>query len=358
MHVAVRRPLHPEPAEPVLPLLHHHPVAEDLEVLDEDVLAVGEEGRPVGALGGRHRRRPDREVPGVLVGDDEEAVALVVERHLDAGPPRDDEPRRRLGMVRVHHPHLARGEAAAGEDHEGAALGPLDAQVEEDVGLVVDLDVRRAAGADPVPPDPVGPLGGVGGGVEDGGAVAGPGQPEAERADPLRQPGAGVEVADPELEVLVPVRVHEHRQAPVVGAHLQPAELEVLLPLRLRVLVEDHLLGGVEAPALARVDGIGLPFLRARVVEVVVPPHRHAEVGLLDPAEHLAVEPLAEGGGVRGHRVGVGVLRLEVADDLGILAVPEPGPRVLAALAVELGHLRAARRHRRRRDLGRKGSGH
>ena len=73
----------------------------------------------------------------------------------------------------------------------------------------------------------------------------------------------------------------------------------------------------------------------------VVPPVAFAVggglVGLLDVAEHLVVELVAEGGEVGGDGLGVGIFSLEVGGDFGALLVAEPGVVVGEGDAVEDG---------------------
>jgi len=85
------------------------------------------------------------------------------------------------------------------------------------------------------------------------------------------------------------------------------------------------------------VDLVLQPFDGAGVVVVITLTHRDGYVGLLDPPDHFFVQPALQILGRLHHRVGVGVLGLEVGDHLRVLAlvVPHPVVRVddLATLA-------------------------
>ena len=105
-----------------------------------------------------------------------------------------------------------------------------------------------------------------------------------------------------------------------------------------RVEVERDLLGRVGG-ALAAVDRILLARLGPRVVQPAPEGVRDGLVVLLDAGQHLAVERLAERGGRLRQRLGVGVLRLQVGDDVGRVLLAQPGVVVLERVAVDDGDL-------------------
>ena len=113
----------------------------------------------------------------------------------------------------------------------------------------------------------------------------------------------------------------------VIVADREAAQGDELLVLAELVEIEQHFLGRFHAALAAALDGVLLAFLGARVVEIRASARGHGEIGLLDAGEHLLVEGVAEGLEVLRHRFGVGVLRFEIADDLGagLLAQPEIG---------------------------------
>ncbi len=182
--------------------------------------------------------------------------------------------------------------------------------------------------------DAIRPLGRIVDGVEQRLVVRGPGQ------------GAGLIHLEGQqravLEVLQVQRVvaeagHVGRVgevAPVVGDH-ERAQREELQPLREDVLVEDDLLRTVGSLPAAE-DRILLSLLGPRVVPVRAVPGGNREVGLLDAREHLLVERLLQGLRRLHHRVGVGVLRLQVGGDVRVGLLPQPEIVVQPLLAVQL----------------------
>ena len=88
---------------------------------------------------------------------------------------------------------------------------------------------------------------------------------------------------------------------------------------------------------LAAVDGVLQALFGAVVVPVRAVAEGNRDVSLLDVAEHLGVELVAERSERGGLRLGVAVLGFEVGDDLGIVLVAEPGVVVDEGLAVDRG---------------------
>ncbi len=322
-------------------------VPEAVHPLEHDVGAVRHHLRPALAAGARHGCFHQPEVPAGVVRPDVEDVAVVVDVVLLLRDPRGHEPPLPERLVRGQEAGLAGGEAGDAEDEVGEAARPVDADVERQVRLLVDEVVRVIP--DAVPVEPVLPLGGLLlHRVEERPVVGGPGH----RADLLRDrlhelPGA--QVLDEERVLPEPGVVGRVGEEARVVAHLVGPEGHEGLPLRQAVEVEGHLLGGLQAPLLPAVDGVLLPLLRARVVEEAALAVGHVRVGLLDAAEHLRVEGRLAG--LRGlhHRVGVGVLRLEVGPDLRVLLLAQPVVVVDAALAVDLARPRKDPGHRRPR---------
>src|SRR5207253_6189950 len=124
-------------------------------------------------------------------------------------------------------------------------------------------------------------------------------------------------------------------QAVAVVADRVRAEREERVPEGEDVQVERHLLGRVYMSGPPAEDGVLLALLGPRIVEVAAPPVGDGLVVLLDAAEHLPVERLLERRGGLEARVGVGVLGLEVGDDLGVVLLAEPEVVVLAPVAVD-----------------------
>jgi hypothetical protein len=78
-----------------------------------------------------------------------------------------------------------------------------------------------------------------------------------------------------------------------------------------------------------------LPGLETGVVPIAVVEIGDRHIRLLDPADHLVVELALEGLGRLHQGVGVGILGLEVIDDLGIGPLVEPVVIVDPGLAVD-----------------------
>src|SRR4029077_3183174 len=82
-------------------------------------------------------------------------------------------------------------------------------------------------------------------------------------------------------------------------------------------------------------QGILLAFLGAREIKVAAQSVGNRKVGLQDAAEHFLVEFFLKRFGIPKRGVGVGVFRVEVGDDFGIVFIAEPGVVVDAAVAVD-----------------------
>ena len=106
------------------------------------------------------------------------------------------------------------------------------------------------------------------------------------------------------------------------------------------MLASAALAAALLSPAAPAHDLVLLALFRARVIEVVADAHRDAEVGLLDAAEHLLVERLLQRLRRLHDRFGVGVLGLQVLDDLGVLLLSQPEVVVGQRVAVNPGGVR------------------
>ena len=84
-------------------------------------------------------------------------------------------------------------------------------------------------------------------------------------------------------------------------------------------------------------DGVLQPLFGARVVPPGAVAIGNGDVGLLDVAEHLLVELVAQVGEGRHDGVGVGVFGIEVGGDVGVFLVAQPGVVVGEGDAVEGG---------------------
>ncbi len=82
--------------------------------------------------------------------------------------------------------------------------------------------------------------------------------------------------------------------------------------------------GCVHATLAAALNGILLPFLRARIVEIAAAADRYAEIRLFDAPEHFVVERVLKRLQTFGHRLGVGVLGFQIMDDLRVRFFAQP----------------------------------
>ena len=125
------------------------------------------------------------------------------------------------------------------------------------------------------------------------------------------------------------------------------------MPFGRRVLVEEDLLGRLERPPFADQDRVLLPRFESGGVGIAVVEDGGRRVGLLDPADDLVIERLLQRPGV-GHRgVGIGVLGVEVGDDLGVAPILQPEVVVDPSPSELLQRFRDHRRLRRHRPAGR-----
>ena len=200
----------------------------------------------------------DAEVGRVPVGEDDEAVAPVVQPVLDLGsrgatslgaPSGSSAGRTRTSVLSVG---LVR------HDDVATAAGELDVEVEPLVRLLDHEDVVALRGAQLVPPDLVRPHRVVGHDVEEV-ALVGSTRPcrsrsaRAGRGGPRRSPRSRMR----SVNSSPPGHVGGPGQQPVAGADVERAELEEALAGRPRhVLVEEDDVGGGLARRAPAVDGV------------------------------------------------------------------------------------------------------
>ena len=185
-----------------------------------------------------------------------------------------------------------------------------------------------------VPVQSVGALGLVLGDVEERLVVRGPGH----RADLLHAVGpqrAGFQILHVKRVVAEAGQVGGIGEEPTVVAHRGRAQGQEGVPLGELVQIEHHLLGRLQAAGLATVDRVLLALLGARIVVVAAQAIGHGLVVFLDARQHLGVERFLEGHGGLHHRVGIGVFRGQVGDDLGVVLLPHPVVIVLAHIPVD-----------------------
>ena len=251
---------------------------------------------------------------------------------------------RGLGRGEVQQPRLRR-RGGGGLDDEGRLVaGALEADHEPLVALLEHEHVLGRVGADPMAPDLVLPPGVVDPRVEQPLLIGGERDAVTGAGHGLVEHLAGGEVQDPQREPLVPGGVHRIGEQGVVGGEGQPAEGVELVPRGLGLGVQQHLLAREHHPRLdlrhrARVGHAGEPRVvvsggGAGDVPPVPATHRHRQVRLLRVTDELLDQALPQRPEVRGAGVGVGVLRLEVRDDLGIGLVAHPLVRIHHDIAV------------------------
>ena len=217
----------------------------------------------------------------------------------------------------------------------GPGAGLEDVGVEGLVLLLVDEDVRRRAGAQLVAVEAV-PAQGlrVLAHVEQGAVVLGPGEVVGGRGDALLPHLARGQVLEVDGADAAPRGVGGEGEHVLARVHAPGADVVVVVALGQGVDVEEDLLLCLHRAAAPAVDGVLLPVLVARVVEVLAAPGGRRGVGLLDAALDLLEEPLLQRLGVGHHRPGVVVLGLQVGRDLGVVALAQPVVVVDAHVAV------------------------
>jgi hypothetical protein len=219
---------------------------------------------------------------------------------------------------------------------------------------VEDQLVLVLAGAEAVAPDLVGTPGLVGGRVVERGGVAVPGGAAVDVGELVVEQFAGGEVLDAYGVALVAGDVGRVGEQGGARAHAGAAEAEEVVALGECVEVEQHLLAGERGLVVGDVGGcrrgpvvgvgglhpaaraVLLPLEAAAVVPVAARARRDAQIGLESARLDLLEDLRAQVGEVVGLCLGVGVLGLDVGDDLGVLLLPEPLVVIGPGQAVEL----------------------
>ena len=227
----------------VLPLPDDQMVPERVDPFQPNVVAARDDLAPVFAGGGLDRGLDQPEVDRVVVGGDEEPVAVVLHCVLDLGAAGLHQPGRTFRLVRVDEPDLA-GTVAAKVDHQKtAAAGAKEREEVEAVGLLEHHFVVIGRIAQPVAHHPERALGLVQGHVEEPLAVCAPLHCRGEAADVIGEEGPGGGVEHLEVVLFVARRVRDIGQEPVIGRRLPGAEPEVLGAFGEGVLVQQELVG-------------------------------------------------------------------------------------------------------------------
>ena len=182
--------------------------------------------------------------------------------------------------------------------------------------------------------------------VEEGAVVLGPFDAVGRIVDPLGEQLAGRQILHEERVGLGTGRIGGVGQEPVIRTQRQRAQPEIVVPLGEEILVERDLLSGLERAMAAAEDRVLPTLLGSGVVVPPVDSLRHRQVGLLNSADHLAIQALLESLGVPHHRGGIRVLCFEVAEDGRILAVAKPVVLVDPGIAVDREAVRPPVGHR------------
>ncbi len=346
----------PDAGQAALALVDDQVVGERVDAVQPDVGPSRDDLPPVSTTRSIVGCLHQAEVLGAVVGHDEEPAGpagprvapVVVDgvlHPLTAGLDHEGIGERVVG---VQCPDFGGHLGVQPHQDEAVVPGPAHSEVEAVVGLLVDQDVVGRVRAHAVTPELVRTHGLVHPHVEDGGVVVGPGRSVRGVLDRLGGQGVGVEVHEVHGVALAAGRVCRIGQPPVVGTDGEVAQGEVGVPGGQEVLVQDDLLiGGDPAGRLGAgpvgrppaVDGVVASLQGAAVVEPAPLAHRHREVRLLDAGHDLVEQGLLQSPRAGHDRSGVGILRLEVRDDGGVVFVAEPVPLVDPGVAVGLeGH--------------------
>ena len=333
--------------------VHGNEVSEHVEVIDERVIAAGQQFPPFRAVAfladlGLHQP----EVLRLPVGADDPASVEVLGLVLVISLAGQEDPERQFRISRVGVAYLGGHGAPRIDDDQPLVLGVEDIRVESGIVLLIHQAVRPGVRAEQVLSHAQAEQGHrVLLDVENRTAVRGPGQRGLGILDGVGQRPARREVLEAERVLAPSDRVVRVGQQAAVRADRQVADLVEVAPL--------GELGGVEHDLLRRLHG-ALPagvdrVFPALVVATVVPPAvllvRDAGVVLLDATHDLAVDPVLERPDRRQHRVLVGVLRDQVGQHVGIRprVVAQPVVVVDAVAGRRFDNKRPGGRHRRRR---------
>jgi hypothetical protein len=199
--------------------------------------------------------------------------------------------------------------------------------------LVGFLGQEHRIRAEPLAIEAVGPLGVILDGIEERRAVRRPAD-RARLADEVRRKLAAAHVLDVQRVLAESGDVRGIGQPASVIRKDVGAQAQEWMSGRQLVQVEHDLLGGRRYTSAPAEDRILQTLLRPGIEEVFALRVGHGYIGLLDPRQHLAIERLAKRGERGETVVGVGVLRLEIGADLGILTFTQPTVVVDQCLAV------------------------
>src|ERR1035437_559384 len=284
----------------------------------------------------------------VGVMHDQQTIPRRLDVVLDPVTTRRHYPRLAQGRRRVEQPHLGGQLGAHLDDDPGVVARGPDAHPEALVRLLEHQDVILGWGADLVAPDLMRTPRLIHSGVEEVLPVQRPDSAIADRSHRVVDHGTGLDVLDPQGEALITLNIHGIGDLAPVGAHLEGPQREELMPLRLEVAVQQQLLtlGGdprlelrssptphLANPALRR---ILLALESARVVPPAPIRFRYRQVRLLGPGLDLVEDPRSQRLEMTRQSLGIGILVLQVRNDLRVVLVPKPLEPVNDPVAVVL----------------------
>jgi hypothetical protein len=238
------------------------------------------------------------------------------------------------------------GVAGALENEVLAVASASRSNVEAFIGLFVYKHVFRMQSSEPMAVElKLALLLLVLDGIEEGPIVGSP-DDGANALDSLGQKLACAQILDLEGVLAKPLVVDRICEQVAIVRNSAPTDGHKRLPLSQLVYIEDDLFGSARVGSvfrrkggawLAAKDWILRTLLGPGVVPVLALAKGHRDVGLLDMADHLSVESLLEFGCGLKDSSGIGVFRLEVGDDLGVVALAKPGVVVDQRVAVNCG---------------------
>jgi hypothetical protein len=161
-------------------------------------------------------------------------------------------------------------------------------------------------------------------GVENGLVVVGPGKVAGDLLQDVVEHLAGGEILEPDVVKAPTHGIETVGHDVLTGADLDPAQGEELMPLGEGVAVDHNLFLGIQRPLFPAVDRVFATFDISLVVVIIVLLERNGIVVFLDAGDDLVVELPLQGLGVLEDGVHIGVLRLQIGDDLGILPFFQP----------------------------------
>ena len=289
--------LHAKPDQAAFPLFDDEVVAEDIESLQEYVVAVRHDFLPPGTRRVRDRGANEAEVRRLVVGAEVKMVAVVIDRVLVVRLARQDhlELGQRIGSR--NETILRRQRLEGRDEHEVPRLRAPDGHAELRVGFLVDQLVRSWIRTQLVPIDLVPPQGlRVLPGVEQGPVIGGPGHVGRHVRNLVREelPRVQVEEAD---RVLPPAYVvGAKREDSLVFADSTHAHAggEVLVSLGQLVDVHQDLFGSVHGARPTDVNRVLAALLIPGLIVVVAGAIGDGLIILLDPADDLVEQRLSK----------------------------------------------------------------